>query len=95
MKTCVNFPRECINCPSDTIHNWLEGTPTGDGGGICRCLDPSLQQRIDDAMEMEGMFGDGKPVDMEQAIQEGQLVGPNKTYGIDYGAFEDRMGDFV
>jgi len=41
------------------------------------------------------MFGDGNPVDMDQAIQDGKLVGPNKTYGIDYGAFEDRMGDFV
>ena len=91
----VNFPRECTNCPSlHTIHNWLEGTPTSDGGGICSvCLDPSLQQRIDDAMEMEGMFGDGKPFDMDQAIQDGQLVGPNKTYGVDYGAYEDKMRD--
>ena len=86
----VMFPRECNGCPSlHTIHNWLEGMPTEEGGKCSICLEPWIRERIADSMEMSGMFGDGTPFNLEEAIQGNEIA-----TGIDYGRYEERMRDF-
>lgn len=85
----VNWPSECEQCFSE-INNMVEGIPK-----MCsRCLHPWVNERVLDSMEIEGMFGDGKPFNLNQAIEEGSMVGPKRTYGVDYEAYKDRMSDF-
>ncbi len=83
----VNFPSECERCFSD-INNIVEGIPK-----LCsKSIHPWVDKRMSDSMEIEGFFGDGKPFDLNQAIEDGSTVGPKRTYGIDYEAYRDRMG---
>lgn len=88
----VNFPSECSDC-FYPINNILEGIPSK----CSRCLHPHVNQRILDAQEIAGMFGDGKPFNLQDVLRQNEtLVDPFDGIAsrVDFRAYEDRMRDF-
>lgn len=85
----VNYPAECHQCHSQ-INNILEGLPKSDqGNSMCsRCIHPWVDERILDSMEIQGLFGDDQPFDLNQALE-----GNETASALDFIAFRDAMGD--
>tara|TARA_R100000951_G_scaffold59127_1_gene49794 strand:+ start:6721 stop:7137 length:417 start_codon:yes stop_codon:yes gene_type:complete len=87
----VNFPSECSECFSE-INNLVEGIPNH----CSRCIHPFVDKRINDAMETQGLFGDGKPFNLEDAIRQDEtLIDPfdGTASSIDFPEYERRMRD--
>jgi len=88
----VNFPSQCKQCQNE-INNIVEGIPN-----LCsRCIHPFVDKRITEAMEMAGLFGDGKPFNLQDAMrQDKNQINPfdGSATEVDFRAYEERMRDF-
>tara|TARA_R110002012_G_scaffold108089_2_gene250502 strand:+ start:510 stop:929 length:420 start_codon:yes stop_codon:yes gene_type:complete len=88
----VNFPSQCKQCQNE-INNIVEGIPNH----CSRCIHPFVDERITDAMEMAGLFGDGKPFNLQDAMrQDKNQINPfeGSASEVDFRAYEERMRDF-
>lgn len=85
----VNYPSQCRECFSE-INNIVEGIPNH----CSRCIHPFVDKRINDAMEIAGLFGDGKPFNLQDAMrQDKNEVNPfdGSASEVDFRTYEDRM----